>query len=115
MLEEDRLKGLGQLYMASKIQYWREAYNLFNELKYAGKREFYTQETESSASVYDEMMDTVQEALAANERPETDIEETTNAFIYSANEDPDFDNFRNAASKVLEEEKRWEYYAEKSV
>jgi len=43
------------------------------------------------------------------------VEEITNAVICSSNTDVSRDEFRNNISEVLEDERRWEYFAGRSV
>lgn len=103
------------LYSAVVTGKWGEAYSLFQELERAGKREFYTQNVDSTTEVYCEMMDSACEALGIEPEYDDSMEEVTNAFIYSANEDYGFGEFRDAAVKIIEEDRKWLDYAEQSV
>jgi len=105
------LEEIGQLYLGAAMNEWEEAYSQFQELEIAGKREFVYRKPTTTVQVYNEMMDRVNDALGLDEEYESSVEEVTNAFIYSANNDVEFDEFRRASKNVLKGEKKWLDYA----
>jgi len=111
-----RYEDLGKVFGVSVSLKWGEAYSLFEELESAGRRDFVRGGTRSSGEVYREMMSAASDALLAEEPDyEVSVEEITNAVIYSSNTDVSRDEFRNNISEVLEDERRWEYFAGRSV
>jgi len=108
---------VSQLYLAKILKSWEESYQAFEELEYAGKREFIQGgSAETSMEVYDQMMQSARHAFVQDGSYELSHEETTNAFIYSANEeDVSPEDFRNIVSEILEGKKKWKDFAEGSV
>ncbi len=114
-IEHQDLEAIGQLYLAEVMEKWEEAYSLYKELEYAGKREFIQGgKPESSMEVYDNMMQAVADALLTDPQYDLSVEETTNAFIYSANNDIDLDEFRIMSSEIVKGEKMWLDYCQSS-
>lgn len=113
---KNNLEGLSKMFGVSLNLKWDEAYELFNELEAAGRRDFTRGGTKTSGKVYTEMMEAASEALLNEDLEyEESVEEITNAVIYSSNTDISRKQFRKDIKEVINEEKDWEYFANQSV
>lgn len=115
IVDEDFRK-LGKIFGVTISLKWEESYELFNELESAGRRDFVRGGTKTSGQVYIDMMEAATEALLEeNLEYEESVEEITNSVIYSSNTDISRKEFRKNINQVLNKEKDWEYFAERSV
>ena len=110
------VEDLGKIFGVSVNQKWGEAYELFQELEAAGRRDFARGGTRTSGQVYSEMMDAASEAALLDDIDyEESVEEVTNAVIYSANSEVSRREFRRCFKEVINDKKDWEYFANQSI
>ena len=110
------LGDLGKVYLAVTMNFWEEAYDSFNTFVSEFRRGFGTRnDLEDAIESYNDMMEKSMESLGIqDENYEDSVPAIENAFIYGGNQHPDLEEFRSVVTAVLENEERWDDYAQNS-
>lgn len=105
----------GVLYSSLKMKQWESAYTVFEDFITQSKKEFVTdsgnEESKSSVSLYEEMIEESLKAIGSEESAVMDEHEIHQAFMYGANEEPELMEFKETVENVLSGRKSWEGYA----
>lgn len=109
------IEELGVLYSSLKMKQWESAYTVFEDFITQSKKEFVTdsgnEESKSSVSLYEEMIEESLKAIGSEESAVMDEHEIHQAFMYGANEEPELMEFKETVENVLSGRKSWEGYA----
>lgn len=115
VLQEMNQEQRGQLYLACVMNSWEDAYEEMEEFVTKFRREFGPALVGGeSAELYKELMDKSANILGIHESEYSRDPNLDEAFLYLKREDPNVEEFREAVTSVIKEEKEWADYARES-